>query len=87
MSDIVVHSFCPEHGINCKIDDDGTCSSCGASAVGPALDTIERQRAVIEAAEEVSEWAMDSAVPGQFTPEPVTKLWNALRALDGGGDG
>lgn len=44
MSDLRVHTFCPEHGINCKIDDDGTCSACGASAVGPALDEIERLR-------------------------------------------
>lgn len=49
MSDTRVHSFCPDHGINCKIDDDGTCSSCGASAVGKTgLDEIERLRDDLE---------------------------------------
>jgi hypothetical protein len=40
--DYRVYTFCPEHGINCKIDDDGTCSSCGATAVGQALNEIEK---------------------------------------------
>ena len=47
MNEHRVGTFCPEHGINCKVDDDGTCSACGASAVGPALDEIERLAAEI----------------------------------------
>ena len=48
MNEHRVGTFCPEHGINCKVDDDGTCSACGASAVGPALAEIERLRTHIE---------------------------------------
>lgn len=40
-----IHSFCPECGINVKVDEDGCCAACGATATGSALkDIVPRAR-------------------------------------------
>lgn len=36
----MIHSFCPECGINVNVDEDGCCVTCGAAAMGPALKDI-----------------------------------------------
>ena len=84
MSDNRVGSFCPEHGINCKIDDDGTCSACGASAVGTALDEIERLKARVE---ELKKSNLDKALLAvqsdhHITDEQIDAAWQYAMKLD-----
>lgn len=37
---ILTHSFCPECGPNVRIDEDGCCVFCGATATGRAVDAL-----------------------------------------------
>ena len=41
-------TFCVHCGPNVKIDDDGTCSSCGSDAYGKGIEYIERLRAELD---------------------------------------
>ena len=34
-------TFCPEDGFNVKVDEDGCCIACGATATGAAVDALD----------------------------------------------
>lgn len=39
-----INTFCPEDGWDVKIDEDGLCMHCGATATGAAVDLLVEER-------------------------------------------
>jgi len=48
-----IASFCPECGINVRVDEDGCCAVCGATAMGAAVVGLERLYALAKQAVEL----------------------------------
>ena len=65
MSDGYLGSFCPEHGFDVPVDEDGLCSGCGVVAFGDAVDALYRDRAKLR--ELVKEWRTIGLQLHQFT--------------------
>ena len=86
-------TFCVHCGPNVKIDDDGTCSSCGSDAYGKGIEYIESLRAEVERLESTCplcghEWRQHDPEDGRCDAGPpcdcgrdLTFMTNRIKEL------
>lgn len=73
-------TFCPECGWNVKIDEDGTCAHCGATAIGPAVDEVRETIKRLNARVALADSAIAVLKADKGIPDTPTSLHRALWA-------